>query len=75
MGPPGWLVATLGRYLPAEPEQRAVVVDALDAATDVGTWKLLRRDLRLSEPRTAAAMETLIRGALRLPNDTEEVPR
>lgn len=69
-----WLVATLGRYLPAQPGQRAVVLDALYAATDVGTWKLLRRDLGLSRPRTAAAMQALIRGVLPLPTDTEEVP-
>jgi len=51
-----------------------VVLDALYAATDVGTWKLLRRDLGLSKPRTAAAMQALIRGALRDPTGTEEVP-
>src|SRR5690606_32749432 len=35
-----WLATTLGRHLPAEPHRRAVVLDALYAATDVGTWKL-----------------------------------
>jgi len=69
-----WLATTLGRHLPAEPHRRAVVLDALYAATDVGTWKLLRRDLGLSKPRTAAAMQALIRGALRDPTGTEEVP-
>jgi len=44
---------------------RATTVDALYAATDVGTWKLLRRDLGLSRDDARSAMEALVRGVLR----------
>lgn len=40
------------------------LIEALYAATDVGTWKLLRRDHRLTQADTAAVLETLIRGVL-----------
>ena len=43
---------------------RQHTVAALYAATDVGTWKLLRKDLRLSQTETAAVLETLMRGVL-----------
>ena len=39
-------------------------VDLLVVATDVYTWKLLRRDRGLSLPRTRARMETLVRAVL-----------
>lgn len=40
------------------------VTPELVVATDVYTWKLLRRDQRLSRKRTAAAMRRLIEGIL-----------
>jgi hypothetical protein len=40
------------------------VLDGLYVATDVGTWKLLRRDLALSRARTRSAMEVIVRGIL-----------
>jgi hypothetical protein len=40
------------------------LVDALYVATDVGTRKLLRRDLGLSRTRASAVVESLARGAL-----------
>lgn len=60
----GWLEEVFAPALPAKAASRARVVDALYAATDVGTWKLLRRDLGLSRARTAGAMEALVRGVL-----------
>ena len=43
---------------------RAVAVDLLVVATDVYTWKLLRRDRRLSVQSTRTRMETLVRAVL-----------
>lgn len=59
-----WLEDAFSPLLPAAPAARRRVVDALYVATDVGTWKLLRRDLGLSRPRTIAVIESLVRGAL-----------
>jgi AcrR family transcriptional regulator len=59
-----WLEETFARSLPTDPRHRRPVLDALYAATDVGTWKLLRRDLALSRARTSGAMELLVRGIL-----------
>lgn len=59
-----WLEASFAPLLPTHPKRRQQVLDGLYAATDVGTWKLLRRDLGLSASRTRAVVETLIRGAL-----------
>ena len=60
----GWLEEVFAPALPTTASSRGRVVDALYAATDVGTWKLLRRDLGLSRARTAGAIEVLVRGAL-----------
>ena len=60
----GWLEDVFAPALPTKASSRRGVVDALYAATDVGTWKLLRRDLGLSRARTAGAMEALVRGVL-----------
>jgi AcrR family transcriptional regulator len=59
-----WLEECFSAVLPTEPRGRRRALDGLYAATDVGTWKLLRRDLGLSPARTRAAMELLVRGAL-----------
>ena len=40
------------------------LVDLLVVATDVYTWKLLRRDRRLSVARTRERMEALVRAVL-----------
>ena len=42
------------------------MVDLLVVATDVYTWKLLRRDRRLSVRRTCERMESLVRAVLAL---------
>ncbi len=56
-----WLVATYGDRLPAD---REPALAALVAATDLYTWKLLRRDIGLSRGDTVAAMRRLVAGAL-----------
>jgi AcrR family transcriptional regulator len=60
-----WLEERFGASLPTAPRLRRQALDGLYAATDVGTWKLLRRDLALSPARTRDAMAMLVRGALR----------
>ncbi len=50
--------------LPRDPDARARAVNALHAATDVYTWKLLRRDLRLERGETERTMADLVRGVL-----------
>ena len=48
---------------PPKPQQRRAV-DALVIATDVYTWKLLRRDMRRSRPEAIVVMTALVRGVL-----------
>ncbi|HEX2574695.1 MAG TPA: TetR/AcrR family transcriptional regulator [Aquihabitans sp.] len=60
----GWLEHIFGDALPTAGPARRRAVDALHAATDVYTWKLLRRDLRRSRPATERAMADLVRGVL-----------
>jgi AcrR family transcriptional regulator len=60
----GWLAAMFAADLPTAPDERRRVVNALHAATDVYTWKLLRRDLRLSLQETTRTMTALVRGVL-----------
>ncbi|MBL7498809.1 TetR/AcrR family transcriptional regulator [Frankia sp. CNm7] len=59
-----WLEEVFAARLPAAPAARRRAVNALHAATDVYTWKLLRRDLNLSRPETARTMTALVRGVL-----------
>ena len=58
-----WVVATFGPLLP-HGRGREEVVDLLVVATDVYTWKLLRRDRGLSVARTRERMEALVRAVL-----------
>ncbi len=46
------------------PASRERTLDALIIATDVFTWKLLRRDMHRSRDLTAATLQQLIAGAL-----------
>jgi predicted transcriptional regulator len=43
-----WVEELFSDELPADPAERSRLVDALVVATDVYTWKLLRRDRGLS---------------------------
>src|SRR5262249_54034240 len=47
-----WLQRIFADALPADAERRARVIDGLHVATDVYTWKLLRRDLKRSRTET-----------------------
>lgn len=59
-----WLEQVFAAGLPSASAARRRAVNALHAATDVYTWKLLRRDLRLSRPETTRTMTALVRGVL-----------
>ena len=66
-----WLEAAFEPDLPADAKARRRVVNALHAATDVYTWKLLRRDLGVTRAETERTMVHLVDGALgRLDGDT-----
>lgn len=62
-----WLEEAFGGQLPAAPRERRPVLAALYAVTDVGTWKLLRRDLGHSRAETTAVLISLVRAALAAP--------
>jgi hypothetical protein len=53
-----------GDALPTRSDARARCINALHAATDVYTWKLLRRDLKLSRAETERTMVELANGVL-----------
>lgn len=59
-----WLRTVFADRLPTDPRRRREVVDALYAATDVGTWWLLRIQLRRSGRATATVMAHLVDGAV-----------
>ena len=59
-----WLDRVFDPRLPTDGKARRRTLAALYAATDVGTWKLLRRDLGHSRTETAAILRTLIEGVL-----------
>ena len=60
----GWLDKTFGQLLPPAPRDRRRALAALYAVTDVGTWKLLRRDLGHSRAETTTVLENLVRAVL-----------
>jgi AcrR family transcriptional regulator len=62
-----WLEGIFGQDMPSDPKERRQVLNALHAATDVYTWKLLRRDLGVSRPETERTMVRLVAGALQNP--------
>jgi AcrR family transcriptional regulator len=60
-----WVERAFGPFLPdAENEERAALVDLLVVATDVFTWKLLRRDRGHSPEETADRMNRLVTAVL-----------
>jgi AcrR family transcriptional regulator len=59
-----WLERIFSDRLPATPGPRSRAVHALHVATDVYTWKLLRRDLGLSRTETERIMLDLVDGIL-----------
>jgi AcrR family transcriptional regulator len=58
------LEAAFGDSLPRAPRERRRGLAALYAVTDVGTWKLLRRDLGLSRVEVGTVLRSLLAGAL-----------
>lgn len=61
-----WLATVFAADLPDDPEGRRRSLNALHAATDVFTWKLLRRDLGLARDETESTMAALAAGVLGL---------
>jgi AcrR family transcriptional regulator len=59
-----WLARVFAGELPRGKATRRRAVNALHAATDVYTWKLLRRDLGLSRRETEQTMADLVAGVL-----------
>ena len=59
-----WLEQAFSAELPEESPARRRALAALYAVTDVGTWKLLRRDLGHSRADTTTVLEHLVRAAL-----------
>lgn len=64
-GHQAWLERIFADLLPTPRIARRRAINALHAATDVYTWKLLRRDLRLSRRETERTMVDLVSGILR----------
>ncbi len=66
LGFQAWLEEMLGDLMPEgdDPDERRRVLFGLHAALDVFTWKLLRRDLGLSEEQTKAQLTDLVLGVL-----------
>jgi AcrR family transcriptional regulator len=65
-----WLEAIFADSLPHDPRARRRAIAALYAVTDVGTWKLLRRDLGHSRAETAAVLRSLLRAASETAHDS-----
>lgn len=59
-----WVEEVFAPFLPVAGEAREEAVDLLVAATDLYTWKLLRRDRGHSLARTRQRMELLVRAVL-----------
>jgi AcrR family transcriptional regulator len=66
LGFQAWLAEMLGDLLPGDddPAERRRVLLGLHAALDVFTWKLLRRDLGLSQEQTETQLTDLVLGVL-----------
>src|SRR5688572_6854079 len=60
----GWLAEVFEDRLPSDPGERRRILAALHAATDVYTWKLLRRDLRHGRRATQRIMTDMVRAIL-----------
>ncbi len=59
-----WLRTVFAFGLPRQAAERRRVINALHVATDVYTWKLLRRDLGLGRAETERTMVELVEGVL-----------
>jgi AcrR family transcriptional regulator len=63
-GHQAWLDRIFSPFLPEAPAARRQAIHALHAATDVYSWKLLRRDLQLSRSDTERIILDLVSGVL-----------
>jgi AcrR family transcriptional regulator len=59
-----WVERAFGPHLPSDKKERETLVDLLVVATDVFTWKLLRRDRGHSPAVTAARMKRMVSALL-----------
>jgi AcrR family transcriptional regulator len=60
-----WIAEVFGPDLPDTEGDRSRAIVALHAATDVYTWKLLRRDLKLTRSETEKTIVDLVAGILK----------
>jgi AcrR family transcriptional regulator len=67
----GWLAEVFEDRLPSDPAERRRTLAALHAATDVYTWKLLRRDLGHGRRATQRIMTDMVGAIL---NTTRKEP-
>jgi AcrR family transcriptional regulator len=63
-GHQAWLDRVFSDLLPTAPDARRDAIHALHVATDVYTWKLLRRDLQRSRAETQRIMLDMVHGIL-----------
>lgn len=63
-GHQAWLERVFSDSLPTAPAARRRAIHALHVSTDVYTWKLLRRDLKLSRTEVETIMVDLVSGIL-----------
>jgi AcrR family transcriptional regulator len=61
----GWLAEVFADRLPRVPAERRRALAALHAATDVSTWKLLRRDLGLGRRAAQRVMAEMVAAIVR----------
>lgn len=59
-----WVEDVFGNELPLEPIERDRIIDALVVATDVYSWKLLRRDRHLTVAEVRNRMQLMTDGVL-----------
>lgn len=59
-----WVTDAFAPHLPGDDDERTAAIDLLAVATDVYTWKQLRRDRGLSRARTEERMRHLVRALL-----------
>ncbi|OBF63231.1 hypothetical protein A5753_13160 [Mycobacterium sp. 852002-51971_SCH5477799-a] len=59
-----WVEEVFGNELPLEPIERDRIIDALVVATDVYSWKLLRRDRHLTVAEVRNRMQLMTDGVL-----------
>jgi AcrR family transcriptional regulator len=59
-----WLEDVFGEHLPRSPRQHRRAIHALYAATDVFSWKLLRRDLGLGRRATQQVITDMVEALL-----------